>query len=112
MSLSMYHNPKCSKSRETLKLLQDRGLKPAIVDYLKTPPSAAELKHILSLLGMPAKDLLRKKEAALAGIDPALPEDDLIAAMIANPIVIERPIVLSQGKARLGRPPEKVLEIL
>ena len=112
MPLTIYHNAKCGKSRETLKLLQDRGLSPTIVDYLRTPPDSAELKRILQLLGMPAKDLLRRKEAREAGIDPDLPEDALIAAMIAHPIVIERPIVVANGKARIGRPPQQVLEIL
>jgi arsenate reductase len=112
LPLTIYHNAKCGKSRETLKLLQDRGLSPTIVDYLRTPPDSAELKRILQLLGMPAKDLLRRKEAREAGIDPDLPEDALIAAMIAHPIVIERPIVVANGKARIGRPPQQVLEIL
>ncbi|OIQ93697.1 arsenate reductase [mine drainage metagenome] len=112
MSVTIYHNPKCSKSRETLKLIEDKGLAPRVVEYLKTPPSAAELTVILRQLGLPASGLLRKKEAAEAGIDPALPEEALIAAMAAHPAVIERPIVVSGGQARLGRPPEQVLEIL
>ncbi len=112
MSVTIYHNPRCGKSRETVKLIEAKGITPTIVEYLKTPPSTEELKRILALLGLPAKDLLRKKEAAEAGIDPSLPEDRLIAAMVTNPIVIERPIVLAKGQARLGRPPEKVLEIL
>jgi len=112
MPVTIYHNPKCSKSRETLALLQSKDIEPTVVEYLKTPPSAAELKTILGQLGIEAKALLRKKEAAEAGIDPALPEDALIAAMAANPAVIERPIVIANGKAKLGRPPEQVLEIL
>ncbi len=92
MSLSIYHNPKCGKSRETLKLLEERGLRPTVVEYLKTPPSAETLRGILDLLGMPARDLLRRKEAREAGIDPDLPEAALVAAMVANPIVIERPM--------------------
>lgn len=112
MAVTIYHNPRCSKSRETLRLLQDRGVSPSVVEYLKTPPSAAELKAILAKLGIAARDLLRAKEAREAGIDPGLPEDRLIAAMVANPAVIERPIVVSGDKAALGRPPEAVLTIL
>lgn len=112
MTVTIYHNPKCSKSRETLKLIEGRGISPVIIEYLKTPPTAAELKRILGLLGIPAKDLLRRKEAAEAGVDAALPEDALIAAMVAHPAVIERPIVVTGEQARIGRPPERVLEIV
>jgi arsenate reductase (glutaredoxin) len=113
MSVTIYHNPRCNTSRRTLAMLRDKGIEPEIVEYLKTPPSAAELKRILARLKMPAAKLLRRKEAAAAGIDPhALSEDALIAAMVANPIVIERPIVVSGGKAALGRPPEAVLAVL
>ena len=112
MSVTIYHNPKCSKSRETLALIEGKGIAPTVVEYLKAPPSAAELSRILGLLGINAKDLLRKKEAAEAGVDPALPEDQLIAAMVAHPAVIERPIVVAGDKARVGRPPEQVLDIL
>lgn len=111
--VTIYHNPRCSKSRETLKLIEDKGISPTVIEYLKTPPSAAELKRILGLLGKAPQDLLRRKEAAEAGIDPAaLSADALIAAMVANPVVIERPIVVANGKAALGRPPDSVLEIL
>lgn len=113
MPVTMYHNPRCNTSRRTLALLRERGIEPQIIEYLKTPPSAPELKQILGKLNMPAAKLLRKKEAAAAGIDPkALSENQLIAAMVKNPIVIERPIVLSEGKAALGRPPEAVLSVL
>lgn len=113
MAPTMYHNPRCNTSRRTLALLRERGIEPQIVEYLKTPPSPAELKKILGQLKMPAAKLLRKKEAAAAGIDPkSLSEDQLIAAMAAHPIVIERPIVVSGGKAALGRPPEAVLAVL
>jgi arsenate reductase (glutaredoxin) len=112
MSVTIYHNPRCGKSRDTLKLIEAKGIVPEVVEYLKTPPSAQRLKDLLGLLGMSARQLLRKKEAAEAGVDPDLPEDRLIAAMVANPLVIERPIVVANGQARLGRPPEKVLEIL
>jgi len=95
-----------------LSLLQSKGISPTVVEYLKTPPTVETLTKIVEQLGLPAKDLLRRKEAALAGIDLTLPEKALIAAMVANPIAIERPIVIANGRARLGRPPEAVLEIL
>jgi arsenate reductase (glutaredoxin) len=113
MPVTMYHNPRCATSRRTLALLRERGIEPQIIEYLKTPPSAPELKRILGQLDIPAAKLLRKKEAAAAGIDPkVLSEEALIAAMVAHPIVIERPIVVSGGKAALGRPPEAVLSVL
>jgi len=109
----IYHNPRCTKSRETLALLEKRGFKPRVVEYLKSPPTAKELKEILVKLGLGAVDIVRKKEAAEAGIDIAeMKESELIAAMVKNPIVIERPIVIRDGKAALGRPPENVLKIL
>jgi len=115
MGVTIYHNPRCSKSRQTLALLQEKGVEPAIVEYLKTPPDAGELKRILGLLGISARQLMRRGEAAYkeAGLDdPGLDDDALIAAMVANPILIERPIVLAGRKAALGRPPEQVLKIL
>lgn len=115
MKVTLYHNPRCSKSREALALLKAKGVEPEIVEYLKTPPSAAELKRILKLLGLNPRELMRRKEAAYGENrldDPALEDDALIAAMVANPILIERPIALAGGKAALGRPPEKVLEVL
>ena len=115
MSVTIYHNPRCSKSRQTLALLVERGIEPEIIEYLKAPPEAAELKRILGLLAMAPRDLMRKSEAPYAAgglADEGLSEDDLVAAMIADPILIERPIVLANGKAAIGRPPEKVLEIL
>jgi arsenate reductase (glutaredoxin) len=111
----IYHNPRCSKSRQTLALLEERDIGPRIVDYLKTPPSAAELKTILKKLGLRPRDLMRKGEPLYAELglkDRELDDDALIALMVANPILIERPIVVSGGKAALGRPPESVLEIL
>jgi arsenate reductase (glutaredoxin) len=113
--VTIYHNPRCSKSRETLELLRGRGVEPRIVEYLKTPPDAAELKRLLKLMGKRPRDLLRRKEAAEAGIDPErLSDDELVAAMVANPAVIERPIVVAGGgkAAALGRPPEAVLDII
>ena len=113
MAVTIYHNPRCGKSRQTLELLRGRGIEPRIVEYLKTPPSAAELTALLRMLGMTARQLLRKKEAAESGIDPdALSEDALVAAMVRHPIVIERPIVVNDKKAALGRPPEAVAKIL
>ena len=113
MPVTIYHNPRCGKSRQTLALLQEKGIQPEIVEYLKTPYTAAQLKTLLGQLGLPARAIVRKKEAAAAGVDPAkLSEDQLIAAMAKNPIIVERPIVVSGGKAALGRPPEAVLKVL
>jgi arsenate reductase len=113
MSVTIYHNPRCNTSRRTLALLRDKGVEPEIVEYLKTPYTVAQLKQLLAQLKMPASALVRKKEAAAAGIDPQnLPEAELIATMVANPILVERPIVVSGGKAALGRPPEAVLAVL
>jgi len=113
MNVRIYHNPRCNTSRRTLALLRENGVEPEIVEYLKTPYTAAQLKTLLGQMKMPAKALIRKKEAAEAGVDPAkLSEDQLIAAMVKYPIIVERPIVTSGNKAALGRPPEKVLEVL
>ena len=113
MAVRIYHNPRCNTSRKTLALLREKGVEPEIVEYLKTPYTAAQLKTLLGQLNMPAKAVLRKKEAAEAGIDPnKMNEEQLIAAMAKHPIVVERPIVVSGGKAALGRPPEKVLQVL
>lgn len=113
MPVTIYHNPRCAKSREALALIEKKGLKPRVVEYVKEPPSAAELKRILGLLKMAPRQVLRAKEAREAGIDPdRLSEAQLIAKMAANPIVIERPIVVAGNKARVGRPPETILEIL
>jgi arsenate reductase (glutaredoxin) len=113
MPVTMYHNPRCNTSRRTLALLREKGVEPEIVEYLKTPYMAEQLKQLLGQLNISASKLLRKKEAAAAGIDPSkLSEDQLIAAMVRNPIIVERPIVVSGGKAALGRPPEAVLAVL
>ena len=113
--VAIYHNPRCSKSRQALDLLRKRGIEPEIVDYLKTPPDKAELKRILKLLGLEPRALMRRGEAVYKAKrldNPKLTDDQLIAAMVADPVLIERPIVLAGRKAALGRPPEKVLEIL
>ena len=115
MAISIYHNPRCSESRETLKLLQDKGIEPEIREYLKDVPSADELKAVLKKLGVSARDLLRKKEAEYkeAGLDDeSLSDDAVIDAMTRYPKLIERPIVINGDQARIGRPPESVLEIL
>jgi arsenate reductase len=115
MTVTIYHNPRCSKSRATLALLEARGIKPKIVDYLKTPPSAAELKAILRKLGLTPRDILRTGETIYAELGLKtrdLDDDALIALMVKNPILIERPIVVAGNKAAVGRPPENVLAIL
>lgn len=115
MSVKIYHNPRCSKSRQTLELLHAQGIEPEVIEYLKTPPSAAELNDILEKLGMEPRELMRKKEAEYkaAGLDDeSLDRQALINGMINNPILIERPIVIANGKAAIGRPPEDVLAIL
>jgi arsenate reductase (glutaredoxin) len=113
MTVTIYHNPRCGKSRATLALLEERGIEPRVVEYLKTPPDKAELKRLLKMLGMTPQALLRPKEAKEAGLDrPGLSDEAIIAGMVEHPIVIERPIVVSGGRAAIGRPPEAVLKIL
>lgn len=114
-SIRIYHNPRCSKSRETLALLESRGVQPEVVHYLETPPSAAELKNLLGLLGLSARDLLRTTEDAYKELnlkDESLTEDQLIEAMVAHPKLIQRPIVVKGERAVLGRPPETVEQLL
>jgi len=114
-SVTIYHNPRCSKSRQTLALLEEQGITPSIVKYLETPPSAAELQEILTLLALAPRQLMRIKEAEYKTLgldDESLSNNALIAAMIATPKLIERPIVLANGQAAVGRPPENVLAIL
>ena len=111
----MYHNPRCSKSRETLKLLRERGVEPKIVEYLKMPPDEDTLALLLGMLEMEPIELIRTKEEEYAELGLEEKVEDrkaLIRAMVANPILIERPIVVKGNRARLGRPPERVLEIL
>jgi arsenate reductase (glutaredoxin) len=111
----IYHNNRCSKSRAMLALLEERGGDIEVVDYLVTPPDAIELAGLLKLLGIGARQLLRSGEAeyqSLGLADLSLGDAELIAAMVAHPKLIERPIVVSHGKAAIGRPPEAVLAIL
>ncbi|MFQ5470321.1 MAG: arsenate reductase (glutaredoxin) [Gammaproteobacteria bacterium] len=115
MSVTIYHNPRCSKSRQTLQLLVDQGIDAEIIEYLKTPPSAADIKKILSMLNMQARDLMRKKEPEFRENhldDDQLSEADLVDAISKHPKLMERPIVVNNGKAAIGRPPENVLGIL
>lgn len=116
MSTKIYHNPRCSKSRQTLQLLKDKGIEPEIVEYLKTPPSEQELKEVLNMLDMKPRDLMRKKEAEYKANkldDESLSDEELIAAMVKFPKLIERPIVITEdNKIALGRPPENVLHII
>lgn len=111
----IYHNPRCSKSRETLQLLQDKGITPEVVLYLETPPDAKTLQDLLKKLGLKPRQLMRQKEAEYKemGLDDAtLADAQLIDAMVRCPKLIERPIVVHGRKAAIGRPPEQVLEIL
>lgn len=114
--ITIYHNPRCSKSRETLTLLQEQGASPTIVEYLKDTPDADQIRQLLALLGLnDPRQLMRTKEDEYKQqnlADPALTADQLIAAMVATPKLIERPIVVANGQARIGRPPQQVLEIL
>ncbi|WP_038014000.1 arsenate reductase (glutaredoxin) [Terasakiella pusilla] len=113
MSVVIYHNPRCSKSRQTLQLIEEKGVAPEVVLYLENPPSMEELKDILDKLGLAPRKLLRKKEAAECGLnDDNLSDDAVIAGMVANPRAIERPIVVKGDKAVLGRPPENVLDLI
>lgn len=113
MTVTIYHNPRCSKSRATLKLLQERGIEPQVIEYLKTPPDEQELRRILAMLGLRPRQLLRPAEAKAAGLDdPALDDDAVIRGMVAHPVTMERPVMVKDGQARIGRPPEKVLELL
>jgi len=109
--VTIYHNPRCSKSRETLALLYDRGLKPEIILYLHSPPSAKSMRNLLQKLGLTARELMRTTEQEYRdlGLDnKSFSEDRLIQAMIENPKLIERPIVVHNQKAVLGRPPENI----
>lgn len=112
--VEIWHNPRCSKSRQTLAILEDKGIKPTIRLYLKDIPTADELRDVLKALGLKAGDILRTGEAECleAGVDKISDEDKLIAAMVQFPKLIERPIVRAGDKAVLGRPPENVLDLI
>lgn len=113
--VALYHNPRCSKSRDALSLLRDKGIEPQVILYLETPPDAKTLKVLLGKLGIGARDLLRKGEDAYKELnlaDETLSEAALIKAMADNPKLIERPIAILGDKAVIGRPPENVLTIL
>tara|TARA_B100000686_G_scaffold71478_1_gene77235 strand:+ start:6487 stop:6834 length:348 start_codon:yes stop_codon:yes gene_type:complete len=115
MSITIYHNPKCSKSRQTLKILEEQATGIDVIEYLKNPPTFKKLKEIISLLKISPRDLMRKKEAEYKDLelyDSDLSDEGLIESMVKHPILIERPIVLANGKAVLGRPPENVLNII
>lgn len=111
----IYHNPRCSKSRETLKLLESKGVTPKVIEYLENPPSKSQLQSLLKMLKLKPRELMRKKEAEYKAQnldDDSLTEAQLIEAMVKTPKLIERPIVTNNKKAAIGRPPENVLEIL
>ena len=111
----MYHNPRCSKSRQTLEILRARSIEPEIVEYLNTPPDVQRLGEILDMLGLEPRQLMRTNEAEYKEhklADAGLSRDDLIQAMVEHPRLIQRPIVINNGQAALGRPPEDVVEIL
>lgn len=115
MTVRIYHNNRCSKSRETLALIEARGQVCEVVNYLDTPPSSAELTQLLDMLGMTPRELMRKGEPEYSELgldDPSLDDTALIAALASHPRLIERPIVVANGKAAIGRPPEAVLAIL
>ena len=115
MSVLIYHNPRCSKSRAALQLLKEQGVEPEVVEYLKLSPNKPQLEQLLKMLGLQPRELMRQTESLYEtlGLDsPSLDRDQLLDAMVAHPILIERPIVVSNGKAVIGRPPQQVLDIL
>ena len=112
--VTIYHNPRCSKSRNTLALLQENGVEPDVVLYPETPPGESEIRELLSKLGLSAAELVRRGEDAYkaSGLDKQSSDDEIIAAMVSHPKLIERPIVVKGSKAVLGRPPENALELI
>ncbi len=113
--VTILHNPRCTKSRATLALLTDRGIEPRVVDYLNEPPSIEELTKIIGMLGTGARGLMRTEEPEYRELgldDDKLGEGDLIVAMCTHPRLIQRPVVVTKGKAAIGRPPEAILDIL
>ena len=113
-AVTIYHNPDCSKSRQTLQLLRERGIEPEVVEYLQAPPDEVTLERLLDMLGLEPRELMREKEDEYEQLGLAEKSDRkaLIRAMVEHPILIERPIVVRGEQARLGRPPERVLELL
>ena len=114
-TVTIYHNPRCSKSRQALEILEQEGIEPTVIQYLVTPPDAATLNQLLQQLGLEPRALMRKGEAEYTELqldNPALTREQLIAAMVQHPRLMERPIVVANGQAVIGRPPEKVLDIL
>lgn len=114
MNVTLWHNPRCSKSRQTLALLEERGCVVTVVKYLETPPSSDDIKRVALKLNRPLLDMIRIKDNAFKelGLDPTSDQDALIAAMVETPAIIERPIAITEDAARLGRPPEDVLDLL
>ncbi len=115
MDIILYHNPRCSKSRQTLQLIEERGVKATVVEYLKTPPSHQQIDSLLRGLEMEPRELMRQKEAEYTELgltDQSLSRDQLIDAMVHNPKLIERPILVAGDQIAIGRPPENVLTIL
>lgn len=115
MNITIYHNPRCSKSRQTLDLITSRGVEPIVVEYLKTPPNETTLRFLIQALGIEPRQLLRKGESVYKELgldDVRLSDEALIKAMLDHPVLIERPIVTRGDRAAIGRPPESVLSIL
>ena len=115
MALSIFHNPRCSKSRKTLEIIESQNIEVEIILFLQHPPSASELSSLLKKLGMKASDLIRKNESIIKELNidlSSISEDDLISMMIEHPILIERPIVFNESSAIIGRPPENVQELI
>jgi arsenate reductase len=110
--VTIYHNPRCSKSRQTLTLLRERGIEPEMIEYLKNPPSESTLARLIKMLAIEPQASIRKKEYAALGLPESDNPDELIARMASHPEIIERPIVVAGQQACLGRPPENVLEII
>jgi len=113
-AVTIFHNPRCSKSRQTMQLIESKGFSPEIVEYLKQPPDARQLEQLLDLLGLEPRELMRTNEAVYKELGLAEVTDDeaLVRAMVENPILIQRPIVIKDGRAVIGRPPERVVSIL
>ncbi len=112
--VTIYHNPRCTKSRQTLQLLRDRGVEPEVIDYLKAPPSRKTIGDLIRMLGCAPREVLRKKEKEYraAGLSASSSEQEAVEAIAEHPVLLERPIVVCGKRAAIGRPPEQVLEIL